>query len=64
LQVGACEPGATFLQVLRRTYANEGSAALMRGAVARALWLAPGCGLSMTVFEFFSKALGGSCARR
>jgi hypothetical protein len=63
LQVGACEPGSTFLQVLRRTYANEGVAALMRGSVARALWLAPGCGLSMTVFEFFSKALGGSCAR-
>lgn len=62
LQVGACEPGSTFLQVLRRTYAHEGIAALMRGSVARALWLAPGCGLSMTVFEFFSKALGGSCA--
>jgi len=62
LQVGACEPGASFIQVLRQTYALEGGSALMRGAAARALWLAPGCGLSMTVFEAFSRALGGSCS--
>ena len=57
LQVGATPAEANLFQVLRGVYANEGMHALMRGAGARALWLAPGCGITISVFEIVSKAL-------
>ena len=51
IQVGQAPRSAGLLQVLARVHAREGFGALMRGAAARAMWLAPGCGITITVFE-------------
>ena len=51
LQVGLTQEGAGLFTVLRDVFVKEGMQALMRGALARALWLAPGCGITITVFD-------------
>eukprot|EP00965_Chrysotila_dentata_P217266 6189887-Pleurochrysis_carterae.AAC.3 len=57
LQVGATAPGAWLFESMRDIFAKEGFRALMRGGIARALYLAPGCGISVTVFDLVSAAL-------
>ena len=47
--VGGREPG--FLDIFRTVLREEGTPALMRGGAARAFWLAPGCGITIAVFE-------------
>lgn len=59
IQVGAT-PGATqpgLLATVRAVWAAEGARALWRGAFARVMWLAPGCAVSITVFEYVASAL-------
>uniref|UniRef100_A0A7S0IPK9 Mitochondrial carrier protein n=1 Tax=Calcidiscus leptoporus TaxID=127549 RepID=A0A7S0IPK9_9EUKA len=51
LQVGLTKESAGLMQVVRDIFAREGLQALMRGTLARALWLAPGCGITITVFD-------------
>ena len=41
-----------------QVYAEEGARALWRGAAARALWLTPGCAITITVFEAVERLLG------
>ena len=42
---------------LAASQAEEGVASLFRGGLARALWLAPGCAVTITVFEAVTAAL-------
>ena len=58
-QVGAVEASANIVDTLRLVLAEGGQAALWRGALARALWLAPGCGITITVFEAVDRFVGG-----
>ena len=59
MQVGAVEASAGIVDTLRLVLAEGGQAALWRGALARALWLAPGCGITITVFEAVDRFVGG-----
>ena len=59
MQVGAVEASAGIVATLRLVLAEGGQAALWRGALARALWLAPGCGITITVFEAIDRFVGG-----
>lgn len=60
IQVGLAPTSAGFIEVVLFVWRREGFSALMRGSAARALYLASGCSLAITVFEAASKALGGS----
>jgi hypothetical protein len=42
---------------MRQVWQTEGTRALWRGSLARVLWLAPGCGITMTVFQAVTSAL-------
>ena len=53
------EASAGIVDTLRLVLAEGGQAALWRGALARALWLAPGCGITITVFEAVDRFVGG-----
>eukprot|EP00038_Savillea_parva_P011069 m.194868 g.194868 ORF g.194868 m.194868 type:complete len:370 (+) comp19312_c0_seq1:480-1589(+) len=46
-----------FVATLRHILAHEGPTALMRGTVARALWLAPGAGITVSLFEAVQRLL-------
>lgn len=51
MQVGDVPRELGIRETLRSVYRAEGARALWRGAAARALCLAPGCGIGMCVFE-------------
>ena len=51
IQVGLSERSLGIFGVARQVWAEEGVASLFRGGLARALWLAPGCAVTITVFE-------------
>ena len=53
----AAAPRAGIVPAVRAIYAAEGARALWRGALARVLWLAPGCAISITTFEYVAAAL-------
>mmetsp|Transcript_30079 Transcript_30079/g.75149 ORF Transcript_30079/g.75149 Transcript_30079/m.75149 type:complete len:279 (-) Transcript_30079:289-1125(-) len=57
IQVGLVPKDVSLLTVMRQVYATEGAQALWRGAAARALWLTPGCAITMTVFEAVERLL-------
>ena len=59
MQVGAVEASAGIVDTTRLVLAEGGQAALWRRALARALWLAPGCGITITVFEAVDRFVGG-----
>eukprot|EP00041_Stephanoeca_diplocostata_P005320 m.59649 g.59649 ORF g.59649 m.59649 type:complete len:69 (+) comp15708_c0_seq4:406-612(+) len=44
----------TAIEVFRQ--ASRDPAALMRGGVARSLWLAPGAGITLAVFEWVNRS--------
>jgi hypothetical protein len=45
------------MDVLRDILKEEGATALFRGSAARVLWLAPGCGVTIAVFESVQRFL-------
>lgn len=51
IQVGAVPRDSGLLAIVRKVYSEEGMRALWRGGAARALWLTPGCAITITVFE-------------
>jgi len=57
IQVGAVPQDMGLLAVIEKVWRVEGAGALWRGAVARALWLAPGCGITITIFQAVSGVL-------
>lgn len=59
IQVGAVPQSARLIPTVMDIWRSEGAHALWRGAAARVLWLAPGCGISITVFERVAAALEG-----
>lgn len=59
MQVGMVSRGVGIVEALRQILAEGGQRALWRGALARALWLAPGCGLTITIFERVVAACDG-----
>lgn len=57
IQVGAVPQDVGLLACMRQVWQTEGTRALWRGSLARVLWLAPGCGITMTVFQAVTSAL-------
>jgi len=49
--------GKGAVRIVHEIVASEGVGALFRGTFARVLWLAPGCGISLAVFETTSLLL-------
>jgi len=49
--------GKGAVRIVQEILASEGISALFRGTFARVLWLAPGCGISLAVFETTSLLL-------
>lgn len=60
LQHRAVRPSHGLGATLREVLAHEGPAALMRGTAARVLWLAPGAGVTITLFETIHRLLQSS----
>lgn len=50
----------TILQCLKRLVAEEGASVLMRGVYARVLWVGPGSGITLAVYERCSQYLRSS----
>ena len=56
-KVGRVPGVVEIFSVARQVWHAEGAGALARGGLARALWLAPGCAVTITVFEMVATAL-------
>ena len=56
-QVGKVPGPVEIFTVVRQVWVNEGASALVRGSLARMLWLAPASAVTITVFETVAAAL-------
>ena len=56
-QVGKVPGPVEIFTVVRQVWVNEGASALVRGGLARMLWLAPASAVTITVFETVAAAL-------
>ena len=57
IQVGiAGTKSKTTISILSSILEKEGSSALFRGSIARVLWLAPGGGITICVFEIVKRS--------
>lgn len=56
-QVGKVPGPVEIFTVARQVWVNEGASALVRGGLARMLWLAPASAVTITVFETVAAAL-------
>ena len=64
VQTGVMGGARDARALLREIVRAEGVGALWRGAAARVLWLAPGCGVMIATFEAAQRVLEGDAGGR